>query len=156
MLTYDEMGVLAHDGYLSEMTYNQGYSFVNYIANKYGAKQLVAINNNLGYFTLDSSVKKVLGKTPKDIYKEWKESLAVKYESTQYSEGDLVYDEGTLDFFPRVSPDGKYLAFLSSQDYEFAITDLYLQDLTTGKVKMIMERVEQRFNWSLDVINYPY
>ena len=150
LLTLDEMGVLAHDGYLSEMSYNQGYSLVNFIATKYGNKKLVAINNNLGYFTLDSSIKKALGKTPKDLYREWKKNLAVKYNSGQYSEGNLVFDEGTLDFFPRISPDGKYLAFLSSHDYEFAITDLYLQDLTTGKVKKIMDRVEQRFNWSSD------
>jgi len=154
LLSYDEMSVLSgQTGMDAEMVYNQGYSLVNYIKEKYGYEKVVEMNNRCGFFDFDPTVRDVLGISPRRLYSDWRKSLDVRYaafKNRKFDEGEPVADEGSVDYYPAVSPDGRYLAWLSNRGRDYAITDLMLMDLTTGETRVLVEEVDKRVAWSHD------
>ncbi|MFC1574340.1 hypothetical protein ACFL30_04075, partial [Candidatus Latescibacterota bacterium] len=154
LLTFDEMTVLSgKKGMDAELVYNQGFSMVQYIKDRYGYDKVVELNNAAGFFDFNPTVKRVLGTKAGTLYTNWKESLNKKYapfKNKMFQEGELVKDLGSSDYFPVVSPDGKHLAWLSNRDKDYAITDLMLTDLSTGKTRRLVRRVDYRLSWSHD------
>ncbi|MFC1606639.1 hypothetical protein ACFL47_01605 [Candidatus Latescibacterota bacterium] len=154
LLSLDEMSVLSgKKGMDGEMVYNQGYSIVKYIKDTFGYDKLVEMNNTSGYFDFHPTIKRVLGIGARKLYDGWNESLNRRYATFRdrtFDEGEMVKDKGTSDYFPVVSPDGQYLAWLSNRDKDYAITDLMLTDLSSGKTRKLVERVDYRVAWSHD------
>ncbi|MBN1294855.1 MAG: PD40 domain-containing protein, partial [Candidatus Latescibacteria bacterium] len=154
LLTYDEMSVLSgQKGMEAEMVYNQGYAVVRYIKEKYGLDKVTELNNSSGYFDFDPTIRNVLGISPTKLYTDWYKSLDNRYASYKdksFSEGEMVQDSGSTDYFPVVSPDGKYLAWLSNRGKDYAITDLMLTDLSSGKTRRLVDEVDYRISWSHD------
>ena len=111
LLTYDEMSVLSgQNGMDGEMVYNQGYSVIRYIKEKYGLDKVIELNNSSGYFDFDPTIKDVLGISARKLYEDWYKSLDTRYAAFKdkpVDEGELVHDSGSTDYFPVVSPDGK-------------------------------------------------
>ena len=54
-------------------------------------------------------------------------------------EGELLYDDGSMDFHPVISPDGLKMAFLSNEGADFALTVLKVMDLNTRKVRRVAD-----------------
>jgi len=154
LLTIDEMSVLSgKNGMDAEMVYNQGYSLVKYIKEKYGYDKVMQLNNECGIFDFDPTIKKILGKTSLELYEEWRSELNKKYapfRNKTFSKSDLAEDNGSTDYFPAVSPDGRYLAWLSNRGKDYAIMDLMLKDLTTGSSRVVVEEVDYSISWSHD------
>ncbi|MFA6471656.1 MAG: hypothetical protein WCU00_06405 [Candidatus Latescibacterota bacterium] len=154
LLSLDDMTVLSgKDGMNAEMVYNQGYSMVRYLKDKYGYEKVVKLNNTKNIMDFNPVMEKVLGVKPQKVYEDWQETLKSRYQPFKdrtFVVGDKIADEGSTDFFPVVSPDGRYLAWLSNRGRDYAITDLMFKDLSTGKSRAVVKNVDQRFSWSHD------
>ena len=160
MLTYSEMNSFGKNSIGSERVYNQGYSFSGYIVEHYGLESLKKISNNMRSplrFSFDSAIKKAAGKSGSELYREWKKYLEEKY-ATQLRDiqahkvdGELLQKGGAANFFPRWSPDGKSVAFLTNEGADYlGQTVLVIRDQATGKMKAIKGGVHYAFSWSPD------
>ncbi|MBK34265.1 MAG: hypothetical protein CME26_01895 [Gemmatimonadetes bacterium] len=161
MLSMDGMNFFGHD---APMVYNQGFGFLNYIADQYGPDKVRAMNDKKPIVSFDSAVRQATGVGANSLYREWVNHLQGEYgdladrvrrEGTR--EGELVYDDGSMDYHPVISPDGKKMALLSNEGSDFArATYLKVMDLTTGKVRKIADDgrfgkyVFSRITWSPD------
>lgn len=82
MLTWEQMGVFGKTSLGNESSYNAGFAFVSYIAQRYGEEKLVEISRNLGTLTestIDGAIGRALGKSGREIYDEWREAITREY-----------------------------------------------------------------------------
>jgi len=160
LLTFEEMSTLIGKKSIGgEMVYNQGYSMVRYIKEKYGYNKVVELNNTSGYFDFNPTIKQVLGIDARKLYDDWLASLDDRYASFRdrsFVEGEEIEDKGSADYYPALSPDGRYLAWLSNRGKDYTITDLMLKDLSTGETKIIVKNVAYRISWSNDSTKLIY
>lgn len=160
MLTWNEMGQFSSITSLkAESIYNTGFALTRYISDKYGEDKLTKITHNLGElsnFSVDKAIKQVLGKDGDELYNEWinylKNDYAEKLKNVKASETkeELIEKTGFANYFPHFSPDGKKVAYLSNQDFDYARTGLFLYDFETNKTEMIAAPVSSNFSWSPD------
>ena len=160
MLTYSEMTVFGKNSIGSERVYNQGYSFSGYIAEKNGIEALGRIANNMRsfwQFSFDRAIKKATGTSGGDLYDEWKNNLKEKYAyqlsniQQHKTEGKLLEEDGSGNFYPRWSPDDSSVAYLTNKGGDYLTqTALVIRDQRTEKNKLIKGGVRQAFSWSSD------
>lgn len=154
LMHLDDMDVLTgQDGMESESVYNQGYSLVSYIRDTYGYDKVVELNNELCLFDFDPVLQSVLGVSTERLYDDWRANLDKRYASFRDKSidgGELIADKGSMDYYPSVSPDGAYLAWLSSRGRDYAIMDVMLRDLSTGEDRVLVKDVEKQISWSHD------
>ena len=166
LLSMDEMSVLpgkkSVDG---EMVYNQGYSMVRFIKEKYGYDKSVEMNNTCGYYNFNPTIKKVLGISAGKLYEEWRAHLDKRYASFKdrsFEHGEKVdggkfsmWDkikysnsekDGSAAYHPVMSPDGRYTAWLSNMGRDYSITDLVLKDMSSGETRVIVKNVDYRIS----------
>ncbi|NUM68751.1 PD40 domain-containing protein, partial [candidate division KSB1 bacterium] len=136
LLTYSEMNVFGKNSIGSERVYNQGYSL---------------------------AIKKATGKSGDQIYDEWKQHLQEAY-AQQLREiqghtvtGEWVQAKGSGNFYPRWSPDGSKLAYLSNVGADYlGQTSLVLREGVDGKDRLIKAGVHYAFSWSPDGAQLGY
>ena len=154
LLSLDDMSVLTGQSSMEgEAVYNQGYSLVSFVRDHYGIDKVVRLNNECAFYDFEVTIKNVLGISADTLYKNWHESLEQRYKiyrEKSYEASEPVADIGSHDFFPSVSPDGRFLAWIANKNQDYTITDLMLKDLTTGKIKKIVARADKRPSWSHD------
>jgi len=166
MLTYSEMNSFGKNSIGSERVYNQGYSFSGYIAEHFGIEALQKISQNMRSplrFSFDGAIKKAVGKSGSELYREWKKHLEEKYAAqlrdiqAHKVEGELLQPKGSANFFPRWAPDGKAVAFLTNEGADYlGQTVLVWRDQATGKVKGIKAGVHYNYAWSPDAAKIVY
>ena len=137
--SWDHMQVMLgkEDDY--EKTYDHGFSLVKYIANHYGYNKIVSIlrENAVAYrWNFDASIKAVLGISARQLYDQWKDSLELSYKAQVKKLGKQVYGRkinklGFDNYWPKFSPNGKKIFFLSNgdEDYSFSYKSLYSYSL---------------------------
>ncbi|MBL8029144.1 MAG: PD40 domain-containing protein, partial [Fibrobacteres bacterium] len=107
--------------------YNQGFSLVRYISEKYGYESIKRICDECRKFknlTFDMALKSAIGAGTDSLYREWVSAQKVKYKTVADSIGvvvegaklskDSTMDLGFRNLYPRWSFDGKELFFLSN------------------------------------------
>ncbi|MCI0693951.1 DPP IV N-terminal domain-containing protein [candidate division KSB1 bacterium] len=166
MLTYSEMNAFGKNSIGSERVYNQGFSFSSYIAGRYGLASLKNIAQNMRRpwrFSFDGAIKAATGKSGSELYHEWKKYLEEKYAAqlrdiqAHKVEGELLQKEGTANFFPRWSPDGKAVGFLTNAGADYlGQTALVIRNQPTGKIKAVKAGVHYAFAWSPDGTKIVY
>lgn len=147
----------------AETIYNTGFAFVQYIFRTYGKESLYNLTKEMSRwssFTFEQAVQKTLGKSAEDLYNEFISKEKQRYSeltrivSNNIIEGRDVSDSGFVNSHPKFSPDGKYLAFLSTKDNGEATyykRNLYIKDLKTDSIKMIVPLVLfSSYSWSPD------
>jgi len=134
------MDQLARD--MTYFPYRYGQAYIAYIGGKYGDAAITNLYKLSGRAGLDSALVYTLGIRPDSLSNEWK--AAVKEVYLPALEGRTPADEvgqrilapdidaGEVNISPSVSPDGKYVAFLSERDL-FNI-NLFIADAETGQV----------------------
>ncbi len=158
MLTWNEMGQFSSITSLkAESIYNSGFALTRYIAWKYGEDKLKLLSQGLGKltnFSMDKAVRDVLGIDGKELYDEWKSYLKKDY-AARISEvkkdlidGEVITKEGFANYYPKISPDGKKIAFLSNGDYDYAMTGLVVYDIASKTQEMIDAPVSYNFSWA--------
>ena len=106
------------------------------------------------YLSAATSNPSPLEKWP--AYQHNPEALAESALTSGSIEGDLVIDGGFMDAFPALSPDGHQIAYISNEGSDYALTDLYVYDVKTGKSKKLIEGVRSRVSWTPDGKNLVY
>jgi len=126
-------------------------------------------------FNFNPTIKRILGISADKLYEDWLLYLDKRYapfKNRSFVEGEKVTigqlslwdmlkydypdDKITIDYYPVMSPDGRYIAWLSNMGRDYSITDLVLRDITTGKTKVIVENVDYRISWSHDSTKLIY
>ena len=160
MVSWDGMGQFATVTSLeAESIYNSGYALVRYISDKYGEDKLKEISRSLGKltnFSMDKAMDDVLGIDGRDVYNEWKSHIKSDYEKRvsrikeNKIEGRIIENLGFANYYPAFSPDGKKIAYISNQDYDYGTAGLMIYDIEKGTSKSIMGPVGSSFSWSPD------
>lgn len=121
--------------------YRWGQAFWAYVAGVYGDEAIAPLFMNTAKYGLDPAIRMTLATTPDSLSSNWRNALKSHY-SRWVKKGDkdklvgkqLISDDnaGRLNICPVLSPNGKYVIFLSEKN--LFTTDLFLADARTGKV----------------------
>ena len=82
ILTWNQMGVFGKTSLGNESSYNAGFAFVHYIAQKYGIGKLNEISRHLARLpatTIDGAIEHAFGKNGEEVYNEWREEIKHEY-----------------------------------------------------------------------------
>ena len=122
--------------------YRYGQAYMAYIGGKYGDKTVADLYKLAGTVGLDTAIVRTLNIKTDSLSKEWQQAVKEAYlplieDRTPGSEAGarvISKDEngGSINLAPSVSPDGRYIAFLSERDL-FSI-NLFIADARTGKI----------------------
>jgi len=121
--------------------YRYGQAILAYIGGRFGDDAVVRYFLAAGMTNPEAAFDRALGVPAKQLFTDWQESAHELYapivadrpaEPGSPLIGSKKGTRGNLNVGPAYSPDGKYIAFLSTRDI-FDI-DLFLADAQTGKV----------------------
>lgn len=121
--------------------YRYGQAILAYIGGRFGDDAVVRYFLQAGMTNPESAFDRALGVPAKQLFTDWQEAAHELYApivADRPSEpgtpliGSKAGSRGNLNVGPAYSPDGKYIAFLSTRDI-FDI-DLFLADAQSGKV----------------------
>ncbi len=138
--------------------YRYGEAFWAFIGSTYGDTVIIPFFKNTARYGLGYSIKRTFGYDDKTLSSLWKNSIEATYkpylkDTAQVPVGHRVIDEknsGKLNVAPSISPDGKYLAFLSEKNL-FTV-DLFLADAKTGNI--IRKLTSKISNTHIDEFNF--
>ena len=142
-LSLNEMGgFYSHSSLLREGVYNQGFAFTQYLATTYGEDVLSRISEALSKWSnwnVQRALKDATGVPGSQVYDDWMRTLRTEYEARtadlreHLTEGRVVEAEGFSNFYPKFSPDGRKLAYVSNRGEHFNLMSLYVRDVATGE-----------------------
>lgn len=120
--------------------YRYGEAFWSYIGSTYGDTIIVPFFKATAKFGYEAAIRRTFGYDERTLSNLWKTSIENTYkpflkDTTQRLVGKKLIDNkngGEMNVAPAISPDGKYVAFLSER--ELLSVDLFLADAKTGKV----------------------
>ena len=121
--------------------YRYGQALLAYVGGRFGDDAVVRLFLAAGSVGPEASFERATGIPAKQIFTDWQESAREMYnpvaEDRPFTLGQPIIGSkrgirGYLNLGPAFSPDGKYIAFLSTRDV-FDI-DLFLADAQSGKV----------------------
>ncbi|HEY0788518.1 MAG TPA: BamA/TamA family outer membrane protein, partial [Thermoanaerobaculia bacterium] len=120
--------------------YQYGQAFWAYIGGRWSDRAVIETFLAAGFLGIEGGIQRVLGIPSAELFSDWHDASRRLYEPVIANRwgpdrlGDpLVRQEGRdIDVSPSLSPDGRYVAFLSSREL-FSI-DLFLAEAATGKV----------------------
>ncbi|MFO8098475.1 MAG: peptidase S9 [Salinibacter sp.] len=122
--------------------YRFGQAYMAYLGQTYGDGAVTSLYQVAGQAGLTEGITLVTGMTPDSLSADWIRTVKRMYEPlvegrTPAAEAgrQVLSDEagtGSVNVSPALSPDGRYVAFLSSRDL-FSI-DLYVADAETGEI----------------------
>ena len=137
MPTFDELR-----NYGEYFPYRYGQAHLAYVAGKYGDRAVSNLYRLTGRIGADSAYVRLFGISADSLAREWGEATREAYapllsdRTPADSAGTKVLaediDAGTTNIAPVLSPDGRYVAFISSRDvFSF---NLFVADAETGEV----------------------
>ena len=159
-LTYNEMTVFGKSSNGNESSYNQGFSFVDYLSRRFGEhilKDICYQSSRWNALTFEGALKEATKIPARSLYENWKDSLISVYTKRtevirkNLQKGSAVEKEGSADLYPVWSPDGSKIAYISNkgQDY-FSLNKLVLYDLKSGEKKTLGSKISSSLSWSPD------
>ena len=141
-LSLEDMGgFYSHNSLGRESVYNHGFAFTQYIAATRGEDALRAVSAALARWpnwTFERAAKDALGIDGQALYEEWMSVLRAEYAAhtaairSALVEGETVSDAGFLNGYPRLSPDGTKLAWVSNAGQDFSAQSIWVQPTTAG------------------------
>ncbi len=138
--------------------YRYGQAFWAMIGKTFGDSAIVPLYNMTARYGYNTALKRMFGLTEEEISKAWKKTLQDQYkkimpDTVDHPRGEkILFEEnaGTINISPSLSPDGKYVVFLSERDI-FTL-DLYLANAHSGK---ILKKLTSRINRNeIDALSY--
>jgi len=121
-----------------EKVYNHGFSLIMYISETYGYEKVVSLlreSSKVGRLSFDNSIKAVLGISAKQLYADWHKHLDRKYREQISAIGEQVYGrkvsvDGYDNSYPRFSPDGSKLFFISNSTNDYSFRNLFSYNMS--------------------------
>ena len=128
--------------------YRYGQAYLAYIAGKYGDQSVTDLFKIGGSIGLKRAYFELFGMSPDSLTKEWAQATRDAYRplmkgrTSPDSIGQKVLapdiDAGGTNIAPTLSPDGRYVAFISERDlFQF---NLFVADAETGEVIAELDR----------------
>ncbi|TCC84143.1 basic secretory protein-like protein [Pedobacter hiemivivus] len=140
--------------------YRYGQAFWTFVGSVYGDSTIVPLFKATVKYGYENGLRYTFGYDDRALSGLWKNAIEAHYRpmlKTDSSQikivGTKIIDNknaGNMNVAPSISPDGKYLAFLSEKDL-FGI-DLFLADAKTGKV--LRKLSSQVSNSHIDDFNF--
>ena len=160
LLNLDEMAVFGKTGIGNESVYNQGYSFISYIADRFGEQSIgrmaKAFSSKLP-ISISGAIKEATGIEGNMVFEDWKRKIGNIYSHNtkiikqNLVEGTEISKGGAANLFPSWSGDGNKIAYLSSKEHiSFGRTDLMLFSVEDGSTEKIASSVNTSPSWSPD------
>lgn len=136
-LSLTEMGSFSSKNSLErEMIYNHGFSFVSYLVDRFGEDALSEISDTFGQpgvFSADKALLEATGTSGEQLYNDWIEERKSYYKNAtatiKPAPASLIEEEGFFNFYPRPSPDGSKMAYLSNKGRDGSQSSLYLKEV---------------------------
>lgn len=161
LLSFEDMGYFGKSSLESEEVYNQGFSLTRYIVRKTGDRDILRrLSHDLSRplpVTLDGALRRATGKRGAQWYAEWKADLEQEYGllrdrlAPYLTEADTVPAAGYVNLYPRLSPGGRYVAFISNRNRDyFGQTSLYLYDFDKRELTRLAGAVQGAVAWLPD------
>ncbi|MEX1121468.1 MAG: hypothetical protein WED82_05010 [Balneolales bacterium] len=127
-----------------EVTYNQGFAFTKYIADRFGEQSIADLSkafSQRGVYDVRKAIEIGTGVDGDQVYEDWIADLKVSYtaqmNNVELTKSSKVEDKGFFNFYPAYSPDGKKVAYLSNRGRQDAMVSLYLKDLDGGDTQQV-------------------
>ena len=149
LLDFNEMSTFGKNSIGNESAYNQGFAFVNYMAETYGdtvVAKLARQASSLTTLSFKKVIKKVTGVGGDALHQQWhnhlKETYSQKLKTVLANEkiGRPYVDKGIGNMHPIVSPDGNKVAYLATGDADFLSQNaLVVDDLSLAGKRTIAE-----------------
>lgn len=123
-----------------ESVYNHGFAFTRYLAQRFGETILRDISQSLSKWrnwNMERAITEATKIPASQVYAEWIEALRASYTQNTAAirsheiGGELIEKQGFGNYYPKFSPDGTKVAYLSNRGRDFGATSLYIQDLAT-------------------------
>jgi hypothetical protein len=122
--------------------YRYGQAYMAYIGGTYGDGAVTSLYRVAGQAGVEEGIQIVTGMTADSLSQDWIRTVKTSYgplvenrtPAAEVGRRVLAKDKGTgsVNISPALSPDGRYVAFLSSKSL-FSI-NLYVADAETGKI----------------------
>lgn len=120
--------------------YRYGQAFWTYIGSTYGDTIIVPLFKATAKFGYEMAIRRTFGYDERTLSNLWRTSIENTYkpllkDTSQVPIGKNVINTtnaGEMNVAPAISPDGKYIAFLSEK--ELLSIDLFLADAQTGQI----------------------
>jgi hypothetical protein len=122
--------------------YRYGQAYMAYVGGKYGDAAVANLYRLAGRVGVDSAFVYALGITADSLSKEWAQTVKATYlplaqgRTPAAEAGSVVVSAsrggGKLNVAPSLSPDGRYVAFISERDL-FNV-NLFIVDTRTGRI----------------------
>ena len=122
--------------------YRYGQALWAYVGGTYGDDAIIDVYRRSLRIGFAPAIQQVLGVPMDTLSAQWRNSVAEAYlplmegRTAPEDEGRAILNSdnaGDQNFAPALSPDGRYIAFLSEKDI-FSV-DLYIADATTGRIQ---------------------
>lgn len=140
--------------------YRYGQAYMAYVGGKYGDAAVTDLYKLSGRVGVDSAFVYSLGITADSLSNEWKQSVRDAYEPAMEgrtpvdSVGEAIIgtpgEDNQLNISPAVSPDGRYVAFISRRN--IFNTNLFVADTETGEI--VQELEGTRSNPHFDALRF--
>ncbi len=165
LLSLNAMGTFGKNSIGNESAYNSGYAFVSYIASRFGEESLEKICRYSGgvVTSFESAVKKATGRPLDSLYHDWRGQISKHYKEqtktiqSNLSEGTILTEHSTGNFFPTFSPDGSKFTYLSNAGFDYlSQTSLYVYDITLKTSQKIISEADGPASWSPDGTKLVY
>lgn len=140
--------------------YRYGQAFWTFVGSVYGDTTIVPLLKKTARYGYENGIRATFGFDDKTLSGLWKSAIETHYrpmlkaDSSQIRiSGNKIIDNknaGNMNLAPAISPDGKYVVFLSEKDL-FGI-DLFLADASNGKI--IRKLSSQVSNSHIDDYNF--
>jgi len=161
MLSYTEMGVFGKNSHGNESSYNLGFSFVNYLCDRFGEdflEKITEANSKISVFTFNEAMEKATGFNAQTLYDDWVRDLEDKYQSrlklisANEVKGLPVETEGFANLFPVWSPSAEQVIYVSNKGNDsFGQNRLILYDIAKDrKEELPVSRIASSISWSPD------
>lgn len=139
--------------------YRYGQAFWSYIGSTYGDTVIVPFFKQTAKYGYEMAIKRTFGYDEKTLSNLWKNSIENTYkpylkDTAQVPVGRRIIDEKNggehYNVAPAISPDGKYVVFLSEKD--LLSIDLFLADAQSGRI--IRKLTSKARNSHIDEFNF--
>ncbi len=118
--------------------YRYGQAFWSFFAGMFGDQRIKPFFTSIGKFGFDIACKDELGIHPDTLSNIWQRTFKEHYKkqnTTSYVPGKKIITDdnaGRINISPSVSPNGKYICFLSEKN--LFTTDLFIAEASNGKI----------------------
>lgn len=138
--------------------YRYGQAFWSFIGSTYGDSTIFPLFKESAKYGYSMAIRRTFGYDEKTLSNLWKTAIENTYKPLLTATGQVpigvrVVDDkngGKMNVAPAVSPDGKYIAYISEKEL-FSI-DLYLADAKTGNIiRKLTSRIK---NSHIDDFNF--